>query len=60
VHYRADGDEGLLLGEQVALKILQDWVYTYNEQGFTGFELTLRNGDRVRVTAEGVTVLTVV
>lgn len=54
VHYRSDGDEGIALGEKVALKILQDWAHIYSEQGFTGFELTKRDGQRIRVTTTGV------
>lgn len=31
VHYRADGDEGLRLGEDLTISVLQDLVETYNE-----------------------------
>lgn len=55
VHYRSDGDEGIALGEQVAIKMLQDWAHIYSEQCFAGFELTKRDGQRIRITAEGVT-----
>lgn len=54
VHWRADGDEGLLLGEQVAIHYLQDHARTYQEQGFTGYEFTKRDGKRIRVTASEV------
>lgn len=30
VHYRADGDEGMLLGEKVAIKYVKDQLSTYN------------------------------
>ncbi len=31
VHWRSDGAESLLLGEQVAISILRDYKLTYNE-----------------------------
>lgn len=31
VHYRADGDEGLRLGEELAISVLQDLVETFHE-----------------------------
>ncbi len=37
VHWRTDGIEGLFLGEQVAIRILQDIKRIYNED-FAGFE----------------------
>jgi hypothetical protein len=55
VHYRSDADESVLLGEQVGLKVLQNWAFIYHEQDFVGYELTLRDGQRVRVTKDGVT-----
>ncbi|HRN78571.1 MAG TPA: vanadium-dependent haloperoxidase [Candidatus Dependentiae bacterium] len=55
VHYRSDAEASVVLGEQVGLKVLQNWAAIYHEQDFTGFELTLRNGQRVRVTKDGVT-----
>ena len=54
VHYRTDGDLGVNLGEQVALALLKDRARQYHESGFTGYELTLRNGQRVRVTDSAV------
>ena len=54
VHCCADGDEGILLGEEVAIRLLQDRARIYNEQGFNGFELTKRNGQRIRITANEV------
>jgi membrane-associated phospholipid phosphatase len=57
VHYRTDADASLLLGEQVAIYFLQDWASTYQEQNFTGFELTKRDGTRIRITATQVTVI---
>ena len=43
VHYRSDGTEGILLGEKVAIKFLQDLGATYHE-GFAGFSLTKFDG----------------
>lgn len=57
VHYRADGDYGIQLGETIALFFLQDWARTYAEQNFTGFELTKRDGTRVRITADEIVVI---
>lgn len=54
VHFRSDAQDGLALGEQVALRYLQDHCRTYPEQGFTGYELTLRSGQRVRITPEDI------
>lgn len=31
VHFRTDGDEGMRLGEELAIRVLQDLVNTYNE-----------------------------
>lgn len=48
VHYRSDGIDGLLCGEQQALGLLQDYSKTYNER-FGGFFLTTFSGDKIRV-----------
>ncbi|XXT21831.1 vanadium-dependent haloperoxidase [Sorangium sp. So ce429] len=48
VHYRSDGDMGLLLGEKVALTILADRKGLCNE-GFSGYSLTKFNGTTVTV-----------
>ena len=32
IHYRSDSDESLILGEALALSILQDKASTYNEK----------------------------
>jgi len=55
VHYRGDGDQGLLLGEQVGIQYLQDHCRIYQEQGFTGFTITKRDGTRILITADAVT-----
>lgn len=56
VHYRSDGDVSAQLGELVALRLLQAKAHTYHEQGFTGFELTLRDGSLATVTPEAITI----
>lgn len=43
VHYRADGDYGMALGEKVAIQYLKDIAAGYNET-FTGFNLTKFDG----------------
>lgn len=48
VHYRTDGTEGNLLGEQVALSILRDYSRTYPED-FTGFSLVKFDGTPVSI-----------
>lgn len=57
VHYRSDGDYGINLGELTAIYFLQDWATTYAEEDFTGFELTKRNGERIRITATEIAVI---
>jgi len=54
VHYRQDGDEGILLGENVAIKYLQDRVRTYTENANMGYTLTKRNGQKIRITADNI------
>lgn len=63
VHFRSDGEHGILLGEALALRFLQDHLRTYRERfrcdaSSNGtdpcFELTKRNGQRVRITADDV------
>jgi hypothetical protein len=48
VHWRSDGIQGILLGEQVALAMLADETRNYNED-FGGFELTTFDGSPVLV-----------
>jgi hypothetical protein len=48
VHWRSDGIQGMLLGEQVALAMLADETRNYNED-FGGFELTTFDGSPVLV-----------
>lgn len=53
VHWRADGDDGLVLGEDMALSMLQDHLRTVVEDD-AAFVLTRFSGARVRVTADSV------
>jgi hypothetical protein len=56
-HFRSDGERGIRLGEQVAVRFLQDHLREYLESEFGGaFAFTSRDGNRVEVTADSVTV----
>ena len=56
VHWRTDYDQSLLLGEQVALGILQEQSLRYNEnRSGAYFELTTFGGQRVRIQNGAVT-----
>jgi len=48
VHWRSDYQEGLLLGEAVAISILRDQRKTYNED-FSGFTFTTFEGQTITV-----------
>ncbi|MEO1014360.1 MAG: vanadium-dependent haloperoxidase [Pseudomonadota bacterium] len=48
VHYRSDGVDGLLVGEQQALGLLADYSRTYNER-FDGFSLTTFDGRKILI-----------
>jgi len=48
VHYRSDGDQGILLGEKVAIQFLKDIAATYNET-FVGFSLTKFDGTTITI-----------
>lgn len=48
VHYRSDGVDGLQVGEQQAIGLLQDYSRTYNED-FAGFQLTRFDGSPVLI-----------
>jgi hypothetical protein len=47
VHWRSDYDQSLLMGEKVALGILQEQSILFNEPNF--FELTRFDGQRIRI-----------
>ncbi len=51
VHHRSDCDQGLLLGEKVAIAILQDESFTRNIP-FTGYTLTKFDGTTIIVGAK--------
>ncbi len=54
VHYRQDGDEGILLGEKVAIKYLQDHLLNYPESDFDGYTFSRRNGRTIKITKENI------
>lgn len=69
VHYRSDGEHGILLGEELAIRFLQDNLRIYREKfrcdsSPTGtepcFELTKRNGKRIKITVDDVTPVTAI
>jgi hypothetical protein len=64
VHFRSDGEHGILLGEELAIRFLQDHLRTYREKfrcdsSSDGtkpcFELTKRSGKRIKITVDDVT-----
>lgn len=57
VHYRADGLQGILLGESVAIEYLREQIAKYSEQMFQGFILTKIDGTQILIDATGVTIL---
>lgn len=50
INWRSDTDQSIILGEQVALRFLQDQVFGYAEK--VAVAITLVNGDRFTVTNE--------
>ena len=48
VHWRSDFESSARLGEQVAISVLQDQKYTYNE-AFAGFMFTAFDGQKVNI-----------
>jgi hypothetical protein len=60
VHYRADGDRGIELGEEFAICYLQtklkEYISTYNGM-ITDFKLEKFNGDYISITVDGITIL---
>lgn len=51
VHYRSDGIEGMLLGEKVAIALLEDEAFTRNIP-FNGYTLTKFDGTTITVGAK--------
>jgi hypothetical protein len=64
VHYRTDGEHGILLGEEVAIRYLQDHIREYREhlrkcrdlagREHEGLTLTKRNGQRICITPDAI------
>jgi hypothetical protein len=56
VHFRRDGEDGIRLGEEIAIRYLQDHARTYREEFRTcdGFKLTKRNGTRICITPDSI------
>jgi membrane-associated phospholipid phosphatase len=48
IHWRQDIEQGMLLGEAVAVSLLRDQAHLYNEN-YTGFTFTGFNGNTIRV-----------
>ncbi|WP_439107309.1 vanadium-dependent haloperoxidase [Congregibacter sp.] len=57
VHYRQDGVQGLAVGEQQAIALLQDKSRTLHEAGFDGFTLTKFDGRRINIKDGQVTLV---
>lgn len=55
IHYPSDSIAGLLLGEEVAISILQDLVRTYTEP-FRGLALQKFDGSNINIRPDGVIV----
>lgn len=53
VHYRADGIQGMLVGEDMAIGLLRDYSRTYNER-FDGFVLTKFDGQKIKIAKGNV------
>lgn len=51
VHYRSDGIEGILLGEKIAINVLNNSAFLNNEN-FEGFSLTTFDGKQIKVGAK--------
>jgi hypothetical protein len=56
VHYRSDGEDGIRLGEAVAIRYLQDRTRIYREVfiGDRGFQLHNRDGEQILITRREV------
>lgn len=58
VHFRSDGEHGILIGEEIAIRFLQKHLTTFKEKFRNAkepyFELTRRSGQRIRITASQV------
>ncbi len=54
IHYRSDNTAGLELGQEIAIRLLQEHIQSYHEKGFEGFKLTKRNGKRILITHDAI------
>ncbi|MEM7174464.1 MAG: vanadium-dependent haloperoxidase [Chlamydiota bacterium] len=54
VHYRSDGAQGMLLGEKVAIDVLNNDAFLFHED-FAGFHLTKFDGTKIIVGAKKTT-----
>jgi hypothetical protein len=60
VHYRADGEHGMLLGEQYAISYLVDHAKEYSESydgKFDGWVLEKFQGGFIKITKDGIEAL---
>lgn len=51
VHYRQDGIQGLVAGEQVAIALLKEHASSMNETGFAGYSFTGFGGNAVSISS---------
>lgn len=51
VHYRQDGIQGLLAGEQVATALLEEHASSMNEAGFSGYSFTGFGGNTISISS---------
>ncbi len=56
VHWRADGDDGLVVGEEAAISLLQDTLRTLVEPG-AAYQFTRFDGVSVQVTQDDIRVV---
>ena len=60
VHYRADGDDGIVLGETFAIKYLQiklkEYIGLYNGM-ISSFKLEKFNGEFIEITSTNINIL---
>ncbi len=54
VHWRSDHENGLLLGELIALRVLQDITRLYHEN-FNGYSVRTFDGNNIYITKNGPT-----
>ncbi|CAM9429680.1 unnamed protein product [Choristocarpus tenellus] len=56
VHFRADNVEGILFGEVIAVRILQEELSGLPEGEMAFWEFELFNGDTIKIEREGNTI----